>query len=209
MQAGHLTMLEVLTVDFRTGQMEPHQVSFSRVDPTVFDLKNELLEVFPQTEIRVKNQSLLLEEQERLSQLMEADAQLTALVMERMVRGIDEPDEKRAPVVNKTGGMVVIEDKKTNGLIFLGPDEISNDLKLEKMWIHTSKTFHVFRYKTESCCMLCVILLYCQGQVRAQPRRRSTAEGGEGWRDSVLLLQLRPSQGESSQTGSYPSTSPD
>lgn len=149
MEAGYLTMVEVLTVDFRTGQIEPHQVSFSRVNPKVFDLRNELLELFPGTEIKVKNQTLLLEEDQRLSEVVEAKAQLTALVKERMVRGTDEPDQKRAAVVNKTRGMVAIEDKKSNGLIYLGPDEISNDLKLEKR-ILSSNSFHVFRYKTDS-----------------------------------------------------------
>ena len=141
----------VLVVDLRSGEVEARQFSVARREEVSY-LVNELLEIYPGTNIQLKNQGLRLEENERLSdvlKMMDPEDQLTALVRERMW-GVDEPDMKRDRVQNISKCKVVIQDKKGNNPFFLDPQDLTNSLKIKKEWFSSKELFMVFRSESES-----------------------------------------------------------
>ena len=141
----------VLVVDLRSGEVEARQVSVGRREEVSY-LVNELLEIYPGTDIQLKNQGLRLDENERLSdvlKMMDPEDQLTALVRERMW-GMDQVDMKRDRVQNISSCKVVIQDKKGNNPFFLDPEDLTNSLTFKKNWFTSKELFVVFRSEAES-----------------------------------------------------------
>ena len=76
--------IEVTVFDLRSGEIETRQVQVAGTS-TVLYVINELLELYPGTEVRLRNECLRLEEADLLRDVLDPDENLTALVKERIL----------------------------------------------------------------------------------------------------------------------------
>ena len=84
MEEGDLRDIEVTVFDLRSGEIETRQVQVAGTS-TVLYVINELLELYPGTEVRLRNECLRLEEADLLRDVLDPDENLTALVKERIL----------------------------------------------------------------------------------------------------------------------------
>ena len=109
---------------------------------TVGNIIEELLQLYSDKDIEIKNQGLALDQQDRLTDVMDPGEVLTALVKDRDDNPEDE-DELRERLENVSDCKILIQQKKEGSPIILEPKDIPFDFKMG--WLESKKIFMVYR----------------------------------------------------------------